>query len=87
MKNNMNAFIPLNNTTVYKLQEYNLEVKMKNKELTPKNEGILCPHKFPITHKSQRHLIPSNKIVSYFNLLHKSLFDWQTHGDHFIFKD
>lgn len=25
MKNNMNAFIPLNNTTIYKIQEYNLK--------------------------------------------------------------
>jgi hypothetical protein len=59
MKNNMNAFIPLNNTTIYKLQEYNKKMKKKNKELTPKimrkYEGILHPHNFPITHKSQSH--------------------------------
>jgi hypothetical protein len=29
MKNNMNAFLPLNNTTIYKLQEYNLKMKRK----------------------------------------------------------
>ncbi len=51
----------------------NLQEVISNNERKRKKDGIPHPHKFPITHKTQRHLIPFYKICFYFNLLHKSL--------------
>ncbi len=40
-----------------------------------RNESISHLDKFPIAHKSQRHLISSYEINSYLNLFFKSLVD------------